>query len=225
MTMTILLGKECSSFLEIDDSVLQRTEVKFVWAETPDTFVPLAVEHDPELVILDPQVNGYDAFDTARAIRAAVGEGVTVLVIGNTADQDRAEAAGIAGIVTRPLTQARLVEAIRRYHPIAARESDRAEVALKATIVRGGVETLAYTRDVATDGCFLLTHEPVSVGETLSLVLSLPVAGGRDVKAEAEVVRVHTTGTPGIALRFTTIAPADRVELGRYLRSQRRGVA
>jgi len=150
---------------------------------------------------------------------------VTVLVIGNTADQDRAEAAGIAGIVTRPLTQARLVESIRRYHPVAARESDRAEVALKATIVRSGVETLAYTRDVAKDGCFLLTHEPASVGETLSLVLSLPVAGGRDVKAEAEVVRVETSGTPGVALRFTTIAPADRVELGRYLRSQRRGVA
>jgi DNA-binding response OmpR family regulator len=230
MAMTILLGKECSTFLEIDDSVLQRTEVKFVWAETPDAFLPLAVEHDPDMVILDPQVNGLDAFGCARQILAAVGEGVTVLVIGNTADQERAEAAGIAGIVTRPLTQARLVEAIRRYHPVAAREAERAEVAIKADLVRGGVEVLAYTRDVATDGCFLLTHEPAAVGETLRLTLHLPITGGRDVKVEAEVVRVAAaapdgTGAPGIALRFTTIAPADRVELGRYLRSRRRGVA
>ena len=39
---TILLGKECSTFLEIDDSVLQRAEVHLVWAETVDAFVPLA---------------------------------------------------------------------------------------------------------------------------------------------------------------------------------------
>lgn len=227
---TILLGKECSSFLEIDDSVLQRAEVRFVWAETPDAFVPLAREHRPDLVVLDPQVPGLDAYDCARAIRDAVGESVTVLVIGNSADLERAEAAGAAGLITRPLTQARLVEAIRRYHPMAARVTDRAEVALKVDFIRAGIEGLAYTRDIATDGCFLLTHEPVEVGETLSLAFSLPIPGGRDVRVEAEVVRVQPVspdgpGTPGIAVRFTTLAAADRVELGRYLRGQRRGVA
>jgi CheY-like chemotaxis protein len=227
---TILLGKECSSFLEIDDSVLQRAEVRFVWAETPDAFVTLAREHAPDLVILDPQVPGLDAFACAREILSTIGESVAVLVIGNSADLERAEAAGVAGLVTRPLTQARLVEAIRRYHPITARDADRAEVALKVSVVRAGVEGLAYTRDMAVDGCFLLTHEPCAVGETLSLAFNLPIPGGREVKLEAEVVRVSAaapdgTGTPGIALRFTAIAPADRMELGRYLRSRRRGVA
>jgi hypothetical protein len=127
-----------------------------------------------------------------------------------------------------PLTQARLVEAIRRYHPVAAREAERARLRSRPDLVRGGVEVLAYTRDVATDGCFLLTHELRPCGETLRLTLHLPITGGRDVKVEAEVVRVAAaapdgTGAPGIALRFTTIAPADRVELGRYLRSRRRG--
>jgi hypothetical protein len=32
------------------------------------------------------------------------------------------------------------------------------------------------------------------------------------------------SGSPGIAVRFTTIAAADRVEIGRFLRSRRRGV-
>lgn len=228
---TILLGKECSSFLEIDDSVLQRAEVRFVWAETPDAFVPLAREHTPDLVILDPQVPGYDAYGCAREILAAAGEAVTVLVFGNTADQDRAEAAGVSGLITRPLTQARLVEAIRRYHPIAARETDRAEVALKVSVVRAGVEGLAYTRDLATDGCFLLTHEPVAKGESLSLAFQLPIRGKREIKVDGEVVRVQAaaadgTGTPGIAVKFTNLAAADRAELTRYLRGrQKRGVA
>jgi len=227
---TILLGKECSTFLEIDDSMLQRAEVRLLWAETVDAFVPLALEHRPELVVLDPQVAGFDAFACARLLLAAVGESVSVLIIGNTADDDRAEAAGIAGIVSRPLTQARLVEAVRRYHPLVERENDRADVAIKVDFVCAGVEGLAYTRDLSTDGCFLHTHEPLAPGALLSLSFQLPAPGGRDVKVEGEVVRVQPpiesrSASAGIAVRFTTIAAADRVEIGRFLRSRRRGVA
>jgi uncharacterized protein (TIGR02266 family) len=180
--------------------------------------------------VLDPQVAGFDAFACAREILAVLGESVSVLVIGNTADDDRAEAAGIAGIVSRPLTQARLVEAVRRYRPMVERENDRAEVAIKVDVVCGGVEGLAYTRDLSADGCFLLTHEPLPPGTALSLAFQLPAPGGREVRVEAEVVRVQPpgstrAGSSGIAVRFTTIAAADRVEIGRFLRSRRRGVA
>ena len=219
---TILLGKECSPSLETDDSVLQRSEVHVVWAETTDAFIPLAREHRPDLVVLDPHVAGFDAFACARGILEALGGKVRVLVIGNTADQERAEAAGVAGIVTRPLTQARLVEAVRRYAPVTERKKDRAEVAIKVELVRGGLTGLAYTRDLATDGCFLLTHEAFTVGDAVVLSFHLPGPGGREVRVEGEVVRVQP---PGIAVRFTTLSPADRVEIGRFLRSQGSGAA
>lgn len=226
---TILLGKECSTFLETDDSMLQRADVRLVWAESVDAFLQLAREHRPELVVLDPQVAGFDAFRCATEILEAVS-GVAVLIIGNTADGERAEAAGIAGIVTRPLTRERLVEAVRRHHPLAERENDRAEVALKVDFVCEGVEGLAYTRDLSTDGCFLLAHEPFPMGALVNLAFQLPAPGGRDVRVEGEVVRLqlpgaNRSGSPGAAIRFTTIAPADRVEIGRFLRSRRRGVA
>ena len=227
---TILLGKECSTFLETDDSVLQRVEVRLVWAESIDAFVPLAMEHRPDLIVLDPQVQGFDAFACAREILATIGETVAVILIGNTADGDRAEAAGIAGIVSRPLTQARLIEMVRRYHPMVERENTRAEVAIKVDFVCKGVEGLAYTRDLSTDGCFLHTHEPLGLGAVLALTFQLPVPGGREVKVEGEVVRMQSpgasrTGTPGLAVRFTTITAADRGEIGRFLRSRGRGVA
>ena len=229
MTM-ILLGKECSTFLETDESVLQRADVRLVWAESVEAFVPLAREHRPDLCVLDPQVPGFDAFACAREILEAIGEGVAVLLIGNTADGERAEAAGIAGIVSRPLTRERLVEAMRRYHPMVERESDRAEVAIKVDFVCDSVSGLAYTRDLSTDGCFLLMHEPLALGAALSLAFQLPAPGARDVKVEGEVVRLqppasHRAGTAGLAVRFTTITAADRGEIGRFLRSRRRGVA
>lgn len=223
---TILLGKECSTFLATDDSMLQRADVRLVWAESVDTFVDLAREHRPELVVLDPQVAGFDAFRCAAQILSAVS-GVAVLVIGNSADEERAEAAGIAGIVTRPLTRERLVEVVRRHHPLAERENDRAEVALKVDIVCEGVEALAYTRDLSTDGCFLHTHEQLPMGALVSLSFQLPAPGGREVRLEGEIVRIGTnrSGSSGAAVRFTTITAADRVEIGRFLRSRRRGVA
>src|SRR5258706_332757 len=66
---TILLGKECSTFLETEESVLQRSEVRLVWAETVDSFVPLAREHQPDIVVLDPHVAGVDAFTCAGGSR------------------------------------------------------------------------------------------------------------------------------------------------------------
>lgn len=226
---TILLGKECSTFLETDDSVLQRGEVRLVWAESLDAFVPLAIEHRPDIVVLDPQVAGFDAFACAREILAAIGESVAVLVIGNTADDERAEAAGIAGIVSRPLTRARLVEVVRRYHPLLERENDRVEVAIKVQFASDGVQGLAYTRDLSTDGCFLHVHEALPLGAAVSLEFQLPGPGGRDVKVDGEVVRIQPPnpqrGTPGLAVRFASLTAADRVEIGRFLRSRGRGVA
>ena len=227
---TILLGKECSTFLETDDSVLQRADVHLVWAESAEAFVPLAREHRPELVVLDPQVPGFDAFACAREILELADEPVAVLVIGNTADDERAEAVGIAGILTRPLTRERLVEAIRRYHPLVERENDRAEVAIKVQFASNGTSGLAYTRDLSTDGCFLHVHEPLAQGALLSLEFVIPGPGGREVKVDGEVVRVQAaasprSGTPGLAVRFTAITAADRVEIGRFLRSRGRGVA
>jgi uncharacterized protein (TIGR02266 family) len=227
---TILLGKECSTFLQTDDSVLQRAEVQLVWAESSEAFVPLALAHRPDLVVLDPQVPGFDAFACAREILATAGESIAVLIIGNTADDERAEAAGIAGILSRPLTRERLVEAMRRYHPLVERENDRAEIAVKVQFTSGDTSGLAYTRDLSTDGCFLHVHEPLPVGAPLSLEFALPGPGGREVKVEGEVVRVQAhgaprSGTPGLAVRFTAITAADRVEIGRFLRSRGRGVA
>ena len=80
---TILLGKECSPFLEIDDSLLQRAELRLVWAESVDAFVPLAKQHEPKLVVLDPQVPGLDATACATAIRAEELVETVILVVGN----------------------------------------------------------------------------------------------------------------------------------------------
>ena len=218
---TILLGKECSPFLEIDDSLLQRAEVRLVWAETSDAFLKLAREPRPDLVVLDPQVPHFDAQACAEALRADPAlSGTIVLLIGNRSAKRATEAGPVHGTLARPVTQERLLEAMRRHGLTVERGGDRAEVAIKVDLTHGGKTVLAYTRDLAVDGCFLHTHDPFAVGDRVSLAFQIPGPGGRAVRCEADVVRL---GSAGIALRFTSLAPPDRVELGRFLRKRRGG--
>jgi Tfp pilus assembly protein PilZ len=120
------------------------------------------------------------------------------------------------------VTQERLLDALRRHGLSVERDGERIEVAIKVDLTRAGETTLAYTRDLAVDGCFLHTHDAFSVGERVGLAFQLPTPGGRDIRLEAEVVRV---GPGGIAVRFAGLAPPDRVELGRFVRNRRSGDA
>jgi len=218
---TILLGKECSSFLEIDDSLLQRAEVRLVWAETTDAFGPLAREHRPELIVLDPLVHGFDATACAEKLRGdAALSGTIILLIGNRSAKRSTGAGVLNGTLARPVTQERLLEALRRHGLAVERSGERAEVAIKVDLTHGEKTTLTYTRDFGVDGCFLLTHEVLAVGDRVGLAFQLPTPGAREVRAEGEVVRV---AHGGIALRFTRLNPPDRVELGRFLRKRRGG--
>ena len=220
---TILLGKECSPFLEIDDSLLQRAEVRLVWAETSGAFVRLAREHRPDLVVLDPQVPHFDAAKCAEALRAeAALSGTIVLLIGNRSAKRATTTGPFDGTLARPVTQERLLDAMRRHGLAVERDGERVEVAIKVDLTHAGRTVLAYTRDIALDGCFLLTHDPLKRGDRVELALKLPGPGGRSLRIGAEVVRV----TPGgIALRFSGLTPPDRGELGRFLRNRRGGEA
>jgi CheY-like chemotaxis protein len=196
--------------------------VRLVWAETTDAFGPLAREHRPELVVLDPKVAGFDATACAEALRADPAlSGIVVLLIGNRSAK-RSTGAAVNGTLARPVTQERLLEALRRHGLAVERGGDRVEVAIKVDLTHGERTTLAYTRDLAVDGCFLHTHDAFTVGERVRLAFQLPTPGGREVRAEGEVLRV---AHGGIALKFVRIAGPDRVEVGRFLRKRRGGEA
>src|SRR5262245_39411824 len=106
---TILLGKECSPFLEIDDSLLQRAEVRLVWAETSDAFTRLAREHRPDIVVLDPQVPNFDAQKCAAQLRSDPALSATiVLLIGNRSVRSGVATGPVHGTLARPVTQERL---------------------------------------------------------------------------------------------------------------------
>jgi len=116
---TILLGKECSPFLEIDDSLLQRAAVRLVWAESTDAFGSLAHEHRPDLVVLDPQVAGFDANACADALRADLSlTGTVILLIGNRSAKRSTGSGAVNGTAPNPVRNADLSRELgKTLHP------------------------------------------------------------------------------------------------------------
>jgi DNA-binding NarL/FixJ family response regulator len=76
--------------------------------------VDLAVEHAPDVVLMDIAMPVMDGIDATRAIRAALPDTRVIVLTGSAAAQDidRARTAGAAGYVTKDQIAGDLVRAI-----------------------------------------------------------------------------------------------------------------
>lgn len=74
----------------------------------------LAVEHTPDIVLMDIEMPVMDGIDATRRIRAEVPETRVIVLTGSAATQDvdRARTAGAAGYVTKDQIAGDLVRAI-----------------------------------------------------------------------------------------------------------------
>jgi CheY-like chemotaxis protein len=79
--------------------------------------VRLAVDHSPEVVILDLGLPDMDGFETARRIRRRLGQQVRLIALSGYGDEDtrrRSREAGFDLHLIKPVSPERLVEAIER---------------------------------------------------------------------------------------------------------------
>ena len=66
-----------------------------------------------------------------------------------------------------------------------------------------------YTANISIGGCFLSTHQPFEMGETIELALILPT--GQSINATG-VVRwtSHDPSFPGVGVQFTVLSDRDK---------------
>ena len=76
--------------------------------------------HAPDVVVLDVMLPGRSGFDILAALRAGPRAALPVLMLtakGQAADRTRAEALGVSRFMTKPFSNADLVEAVRDLAP------------------------------------------------------------------------------------------------------------
>jgi DNA-binding NarL/FixJ family response regulator len=109
-----LFAQALNALLEAEDSI-----VVVGHAVDGEEAARLASELKPDVVLMDLSMPRLDGFDATRRIRDVSPETAVVVVTGSgdTADAERAEAAGAVGYVTKDRILGELVDAIRSAAP------------------------------------------------------------------------------------------------------------
>lgn len=79
--------------------------------------------HRPDVVVLDVMLPGRSGFDLLATLRRTEGRTLPILMLtarGQAADRDRAETLGASRFMTKPFSNAELVETVRALAPDTA---------------------------------------------------------------------------------------------------------
>jgi hypothetical protein len=84
---------------------------------------------------------------------------------------------------------------MRRHGLTVERAGDRVEVAIKVDLTRGNKTSLAYTKDLAVDGCFLHTHDAFAIGDRVTLAFQLPAPAAATSRWKARCCASRRAGS------------------------------
>jgi two-component system cell cycle response regulator DivK len=115
----VLVVEDNDKNMKLFRDVLQATGYRTLEAASGEDAVDLAVEHEPDLVLLDSQLPGIDGVETLRRLREhqrTAGAPVVALTAQAMAgDRERFLAAGFDGYISKPIDVREFVNTVRRY--------------------------------------------------------------------------------------------------------------
>ena len=214
--------------LEPEGTTLAREELEIVVVDGGDLSPLSSGGPAPRLVVIDTRSVGARTQEIVETLRGVAGASPIAIVLAVPGlDRERWESHGADGLVTRPLTTARLLDAIRRHVPMEERGADRSEQVLKVEMASPGTDWVAFTRDIGATGLFVHGAAPFSENDEVSVRFHLPgEPGGASFEGAARVVRVERDDdgvVEGAALHFVGLTASDRGRLARWLREKGHG--
>jgi two-component system cell cycle response regulator DivK len=115
---TILIVEDNEKNMKLARDILQAKGYATLEAVTGTEGVRLAIEHRPDLVLMDiqlPDINGIEAFERIRADAATAGVPVVAFTASvTTGDRSRIGDAGFDGFLSKPINLKEFVETVRR---------------------------------------------------------------------------------------------------------------
>jgi uncharacterized protein (TIGR02266 family) len=225
----ILLVDDVQLILGLERSFLKRTGCEVLTAQSGEEALLKVRTHQPDLVVLDVNMPGFDGLACCRVLKTdPTYKNLPVVLVSSAIDHERCLAAGGDGFVAKPVAGARLLDAVRRFVPIAERAGGRLAVGLKVEYSHQGEDGLGFTKDLSADGLFLKTRDGFEPGDTVGLAFTLPMPGGHPIHADAQVVRteearVEAHRSTGIGVAFRRLSARDRLEIARFVRERSAG--
>ena len=118
---TILYVEDNEMNRKIVRDLLKRTKYKLIEAHDGEAGVAMALEHRPDLILMDVQLPKMSGIDATKRLRAEAATAATpILVITSFAlsgDEQKAKDAGATGYLAKPYSPFDLLKLIRQHLP------------------------------------------------------------------------------------------------------------
>ena len=118
---TILYVEDNEMNRQLVRDLLRRTSYRLLEAPDGEAGVAMAVEHRPDLILMDVQLPKISGVEATRALRATAGFADTPIIaitsFALTGDDRKATEAGATAYLAKPYSPFALLEMIRRLAP------------------------------------------------------------------------------------------------------------
>jgi CheY-like chemotaxis protein len=218
---TILFVHASGLFQEAGETVARRSRTRVLYATAGGEALATARREKPDLIFVEAEMPGMTGVDVCRVLKAdGVFSHTPLAVVCATREAEAESRRASADIVLeRPLEMGAVVDVIRRHLQILPRDAARSSVGWDVTFWRDGVQHHGRIRDLSQGGFFVHTSVRQPIGARLEISFDVPgVKPGRQVVAEAIVVRLGQEPERGLGCRFFRLSAESRVHLEECLR-------
>jgi len=117
MMATVLIIEENEDNMELISFILKGEGYDLIQAGTGEDGVDLALEHRPDVILLDIQLPGIDGYEVLKRIRGTdIGRSIPIIAMTSYAmagDRERLLAAGCNGYIDKPISPDTVVKQIQ----------------------------------------------------------------------------------------------------------------
>ena len=229
----ILLVDDSNFFIEIERAFLERSECEILTACSGEEAMEIIGRERPDLVLLDLYLRGIKGDECCRRIKGDPATSTIPVIMvtsaANLGDRAKAVAAGCDDFITKPVNKITLLNKIKQFIDIPARDHVRVPLHAATTYWCRNREYTGVAYVISEGGIFIKGESLLPVGERIRLRFGIADIIER-VEAEGTIVWNTAGGkgslpqvTPGMGIRFDRIGEADRqairtyINLGNYL--------
>lgn len=218
----ILLADDVQLYLALEKTFLARKDYEFITATRGPDAWELLSSHRPQLSIVELDLPGLGALELrAQQLEVADLAGIPMVVTTSDAGdevRERARKLGISSILAKPFNLEALTRAVESVLPARRRQHQRLVTHLDVGLHIDKAYRDGSTLDVSMSGVLVVVDEPLSLGQSLNIQLTLP--GNADpIRAKAMVVRYAKERRQGqcYGLELQEMPERDRELLRNYL--------
>lgn len=173
---TLLIVEDVRSLLDLQLSFLKRADVAVSTAKDGIEAIKKVKQERPDLVILGMEMPRMNGLECCRFIKSdpILKRTPVIILAGSMSSRSDALKAGSDQCLQLPISEVQLLREIHAFLPIQVREQPRTAISIEVRYTKGERSVVAYTQDLSTTGCSLITRETLPIRSTVVLTLHLP---------------------------------------------------